>query len=204
MRSTGSQSDPAFLSAGMAEDYVANDNPHAGISVASVAYTNATLTATVLDLGGSAASADVSVSVATDDQFASVVWTGSYTLSAADTRTLGVSPLATNTTYYARLVAENPLGGAVTNTITFTTLAPGAPAGTATFQERGFSTLTATATATYFGVGAEGGEIACGVDAEHFGRAVAVEIGDADLPDDAVAAVRGDGSAPSQRGRTIA
>ena len=167
------QFDPAFLSAGMAEDYVANDNPHAGVSVASVAYTNATLTATVLDLGGSAASADVSVSVATDDQFASVVWTDSYTLSAADTRALGVSPLATNATYYVRLVAENPLGGAVTNTVSFTTLAPGAPAGTSLFLERGFTTLSASATAMVFGTGSESAAIRLEASTDGFATVIA-------------------------------
>lgn len=149
------QTDASFLTPGTAEDYVENDNPHAAVTVASVAYTNVTLTANVLDLGGDATSAGVSVSVSTDNQFTTDVWHTEYSIEAADNRSFDILHLLTNTTYHVRLIAENPLGGGVTNTVSFTTRTPGVPAGTALFLERGFSTLSARATASSIGIGAE-------------------------------------------------
>ena len=95
------QTDTSFLTSETAEEYQENDNPHAAVTVASVAYTNVTLTANVLDLGGDAASAGVSVSVSTDNQFATDVWHTEYSVEAADNRSFDILHLLTNTTWAA-------------------------------------------------------------------------------------------------------
>ena len=64
------QSSPSFLTAGMAESYEETDDPVAGVQASDVAYTNATITATVVKRGGASTSADVTVELATASDFA--------------------------------------------------------------------------------------------------------------------------------------
>ena len=150
------QTDPAFLRAGMAEPYGETDDPLAAVSVASFAYTNATVSAIVSALGTDATSANVTVQVSATADFASPDWTTNYAVSAApDSRSFDVTGLSTGTVYRVRAAVTNSVGaGIVSSVSTFTTLVPGAPSGTATFYERGFTTLSATATVTDFGIGA--------------------------------------------------
>ena len=150
------QTDPAFLTAGMAEPYGESDDPLAAVSVASFAYTNATVSAIVSALGTDATSANVTVQVSATADFAAPVWTTNYAVSAApDSRSFDVTGLSTGTVYRVRAAVTNSVGaGIVSSVSTFTTRAPGAPAGTAAFLARGFSTMSATATATDFGIGA--------------------------------------------------
>lgn len=147
----------AFLTAGMAEPYEETDDPVAGVQVSDVAYTNATVTATVVKRGGAATSADVTVELSAASDFASSLWTTNYTVSAdGDVQVFPVTGLSFGTSYYVRAVVSNTLDAVLTTPATsFTTPTPGSPAGTATFQERGFTTLSATGAAASFGTGAQ-------------------------------------------------
>ena len=151
------QASSSFLTAGMAEPYGATDDPVAGVQASDVAYTNATVTATVVKRGGAATSADVTVELATASDFAAPLWTTNYTVSAdGDVQAFPVAGLSFGTSYYLRAVVSNTLDAVLTTSATsFTTPTPGSPAGTATFQERGFTTLSATGAATAFGTGAQ-------------------------------------------------
>ncbi len=149
------QTNPNFLGAGQALPYGASDDPVAGV-LASGFYTNATITATVALMGTGASFADVTIELSDSDAFASPLWTTNYTVDAdGDSRTFSVGGLAFGTTYYVRAVVTNSLDAGVTASATFTTQTPGAPAGTATFVERGFTTMSATGTTTAFGTGAQ-------------------------------------------------
>ena len=149
------QTNPNFLGAGQALPYGATDDPVAGV-LASGFYTNATITATVALMGTDASFADVTIELADSDAFASPLWTTNYTVDAdGDSRTFSAGGLAFGTTYYVRAVVTNSLDAGVTASATFTTQTPGAPAGTATFVERGFTTMEATGTTTAFGTGAQ-------------------------------------------------
>ena len=169
------QSSPSsFLTAGTAEPLEATADPMAGVVVSSVAYTNATVEVTISSLGTGATSAGVTVEIAATDTFASPVWTETYTATAAGSRSFNVASLATNTAYFVRAVVANNVNGSLTTfPISFTTLAPGAPAGTALFQDRGFSTLSATATATALGTGAESATMRLEASTDGFATVVA-------------------------------
>ena len=150
------QTDADFLTAGMAEPYEETDDPVAGVQVSDVAYTNTTVTATVVKRGGTATTADVTVELSESNDFSSPVWTTQYTVNTDnDVRDFDPTGLAFGVTYYVRAVISNDVDTVLTTpTVSFTTLVPGAPSGTATFYERGFTTLSATATVTDFGIGA--------------------------------------------------
>ncbi len=150
------QTDESFLSAGMAEPYGETDDPFAVVQVSGVAYTNATVTVTVVKRGGTATTADVTVELSESNDFSSPVWTTQYTVNTDnDVRDFDPTGLAFGVTYYVRAVISNDVDTVLTTpTVSFTTLVPGAPSGTATFYERGFTTLSAMATVTDFGIGA--------------------------------------------------
>ena len=149
------QTNPNFLGAGQALPYEVTDDPVAGV-LASGLYTNGTITATVALMGGNASSANVTIELADSDAFASPLWATNYVVDAdGDSRTFSAGGLAFGTTYYVRAVVTNSLDAGVTASATFTTQTPGAPAGTATFVERGFTTMSATGTTTSFGTGAQ-------------------------------------------------
>ena len=152
------QNDPAFLTPGEAEPYGETAVPRGRVEVVSAAYTNATVAAVVSALGAGATSADVLVEIAASSGFENPAWTTNYAVSAPDTRTFAATGLATGTTYHVRATLENNAGADpfVTRTATFTTLVPGAPAGTAEPGRPGFTTLSAAGTATAFGEGATG------------------------------------------------
>ena len=158
------QNDAEFLTAGEATPYAATAEPQVGVVASDVQYTNATLSVSIGSLGMNAGmTADASwldavVLVATEDTFASPVISiplARFT-SAPTVVDATVVPLATNTTYYAKVLATNEFDVVGESSIAmFTMYAPGAPTGTALFQERGFSTLSARATASTIGIGAE-------------------------------------------------
>ena len=146
--------DPAFLTAGEAESYGELVDLAAGVSVTSVAYTNAAVVAAVQALGAGAASADVLVQLAATDNFAAPLWSTNYAVQAAGARTIPLAGLATNATYWVRALVTNSLLDSVSaGPVSFATLAPGAPAGTAAFAGRGTTTLSATAVLSALGAG---------------------------------------------------
>ncbi len=158
------QSGVAFLSAGEATPYEATAEPQVGVVASDVQYTNATLSVSIGSLGMNAGmTADASwleavVLVATEDTFASPVISIPLVrfTSAPTVVTETVVPLATNTTYYAKVLATNEFAVVGESSVAhFTMHAPGVPTGTAAFMERGFSTLSARATASNIGIGAE-------------------------------------------------
>ncbi len=169
------QTDAAFLTAGTAEPYGESDDPLAAVSVPSSAYTNATVSAVVTALGTGAGSADVTVEIASDAGFASAVWTTNYAVSAApDSRSFAVAGLSTGTAYWVRAAVTNDVGaGIVSSVSTFTTLSPGAPSGTAAFLDRGYTTVSATATATAFGTGAQSATLRLEASTDGFTNVVA-------------------------------
>ena len=146
--------DAAFLTAGEAESYEELVDLAAGVSVTSVAYTNATASVSVQALGAGAASADVLLQLAATDDFAAPLWSTNYAVQAAGARTIPIAGLATNATYWVRAFVTNSLLDSVSaGPVSFTTLPPGAPAGTASFAGRGMTTLSATATLSALGAG---------------------------------------------------
>ena len=164
--SYATQSSPTFLTAGEVQPYEATAAPDVGLVVqsAAVGYTNATLTASVGSLGmddGLAADAswvDLLLVVSANDDLSDPLF--SIPLDRVSSVPVAIPaailPLVTNTTYYAKLFATNSFGVAgESSSIFFTTLTPGAPSGTATFLERGFTTLAATGATTGFGTGDE-------------------------------------------------
>ncbi len=176
------QSDPAFLTAGAATPYEATPTPQVGVAVADVQYTNATLTVSVGSLGQNdamtedASWVDATLLVATDDAFANTV----FVLPLARTNEAPASvpvtlvSLATNTTYYAKVLATNSFDVAgESGAVSFATRSPGAPSGTATFLERGFTTLSASGAATAYGTGAQSAAMRLEASADGFTNVVA-------------------------------
>ena len=180
------QSDPAFLTAGAAQTYEVTAAPQVGLSVQSsaVLYTNATLTATIGSLGkneqmtADASWVDPLLVVSANSDLSTPLF--SIPLSRVSTAPVSVPvailPLVTNTTYYAQVLATNSFDVAgESSVISFTTRTPGAPAGTAMFMERGFSTMAATATVTSFGAGGESANVRLEASTDDFETVVAGE-----------------------------
>ncbi len=162
--SYATQSDPAFLEAGAAQEYEASAAPDVGLVAPSSAvhYTNATLTATIGSLGmndGMTADAswvDPLLVVSRNADLSDPVFSLplSRVSSAPVSVPVAILPLVTNTTYYAQLRATNSFDVAGESGVaTFTTLDPQPPAGSVLFHSRGFTTLTASATVSGFGTG---------------------------------------------------
>ena len=171
------QSSPSFLTAGMAEPYGETDDPVAGVFVpaASLGYTNATVSVSISSFGGDATSADVTVQVSTSSDFADISWAGDRPISVIGSSAFYPVGLSCGTTYYVRAVLNNGGDGEpfATSVATFTTLAPGAAVGSATFLERGFTTLSASATAMQFGTGSESAAIRLEASTDGFATVIA-------------------------------
>ena len=150
-----SMANASFLTVGAAEAYGANPDPMGAAVVSDVGYTNAALAVTVTSVGDGATRADVTVAVSATADFASPLWTTSYSVTGADSRSFGLVTLSTGTTYRVRATIANNLGNSlVLEPDPFTTLAPGAPeAAAASFLSRGFTTLSAQGAVTDFGTG---------------------------------------------------
>ena len=162
--SRATQIDPAFLTAGAAQEYEASAAPDVGLVAPSSAvhYTNATLTATIGSLGmndGMTADAswvDPLLVVSRNADLSDPVFSLplSRVSSAPVSVPVAILPLVTNTTYYAQLRATNSFDVAGESGVaSFTTLDPQPPAGSILFHSRGFTTLTASATVSGFGTG---------------------------------------------------
>ncbi|MBQ6102866.1 MAG: hypothetical protein IJL06_04260 [Kiritimatiellae bacterium] len=167
------QTDPAFLSAGQVEAPQELTDPAASLATASIAYTNATIAVTVAALGGTG-SMDVDVEISATDDFATILQTESTTATGTGGYDVSFVGLSFGTTYYARAVLDNHDHAPVTtDSISFTTLSPGAPEGTAAFFSRGFTTLTATASASDIGTGAQSATIRLEASTDGFTNVVA-------------------------------
>ena len=122
------QSSASFLTVGTAEEYSdENRDPVASVVVSDVGYTNATVTATVYSRGTDATSADVTVELATSNDFASPLWTTNYTVGADNVaQAFFVAGLELGTSYYVRAVVSNNLNAVLTTSpAAFATTAPG-------------------------------------------------------------------------------
>ena len=151
-----SVADAAFLTAGEAESYGALVDLTAGVSVSNVSYTNATIGVSIGALGDGAASASVLVQLAATSDFASPVWSTTYSVTEPGLRTFPVAGLATNAAYFARALVTNSLLESVSaGPASFTTLAPGAPMASAAVGGRTASSISATVSVTSFGAGSD-------------------------------------------------
>ena len=149
-------SDSTFLTAGTVQEYEVPDDPFADLVVSSVQYTNATATVMVMALGGNATEAHVTVEFATDDAFESIVKTETLTVSTVGLQTVSATGLSYGSTYYVRAALSNDDGDSLAlGPVSFTTLTPGSPVGTASLASPGYTSLHATAIASDFGTGAE-------------------------------------------------
>ena len=101
-----SMNNAGFLTPGEAEDYEETGDPVAGVRVSDVDYTNATVSVNISSFGGDATSADVTVQVATSNDFATPVWSTNYTATQTGERSF-VAYLSYGTTYYVRAVLDN-------------------------------------------------------------------------------------------------
>ena len=169
-----SMNDAAFLTAGEAESYSGVFPPSVGIVVSSTQYTNASFTVSVGSIGTGGVQADVSVAFSASDTLANPLWTTNYIVHGVDAQSVSLAGLATGTTYYMQAQIVNDQN--VTNkspVVTLATLAPGVPSGTATFLERGFTTLSASATAMVFGTGSESAAIRLEASTDGFATVIA-------------------------------
>ena len=148
------QADPAFLSAGAAED-VDDAGPSARLSAAAAGYTGATARARLYSLGENARSATVRVEISDAEDFSSAVWSDEAEVQAAGLVEFAATGLPFGTALWARATVTNDLGADVSlGPVAFATPSPGAPEGTAELAVRGFTTLSASCAATAFGEGA--------------------------------------------------
>ena len=130
--------------------------PEATASLSSVVCTNAVFAVDVTSLGQGAANATVSIQVAQNLAFTGDVlsFPDQTTVTATGTATASAWGLALGATYYARAVVSNNIEQVYeTDAIRFTTLVPGPPHGTAANADPGYTTVSANATMTDFGVG---------------------------------------------------
>ena len=130
--------------------------PEATVSLSSVVCTNAVFAVDVTSLGQGAANATVSIQVAQNLAFTGDVlsFPDQTTVTATGTATASAWGLALGATYYARAVVSNNIAQVYeTDAVRFTTLVPGPPHGTALNADPGYTTVSANATITDFGVG---------------------------------------------------
>ena len=133
------------------------DAPVGSIAFSSAAVTNATFAVEVTDFGTDASEASVTVEVCASEDFTGTIlsFPASEDLLQLGTVSVAATGLSRNSSYYARaIVTNNRNVELTTDAIEFSTLAPGAPVGTATAGNVGFTTLSATARVTSFGMNA--------------------------------------------------
>lgn len=115
------------------EPFRLSDAPGAALSLDFCHYTTASFTATATTLGLGGTSADMSVEIAADSGFTTLIDMIAVTngLATVPCRIAGIAvttPLLTNTTYYARAKVVNQNGAAgYSEVLSFTTLNPGPP-----------------------------------------------------------------------------
>ena len=168
-----SMTDASFLTAGEAELYGESSAPVAGILVSSVGYTNATVVVALSDFGTGAASADGALEVAATADFAAPLLTETYSAANTGPRSFDVPGLSTNTTYFVRVFLTNDLQAATAVApVSFTTLAPGAPAGAVSLFGRDASSISATATVSSSGTAAGSASVRLEVSTDGFATTV--------------------------------
>ena len=151
-----SMADAAFLKAYEAESYGTPVGLTAGLSVSDIFYTNATIGVSIGSLGADAASASVLVQLAETSDFASPVWSTTYSVTEAGLRTFPVAGLATNAAYFACALVTNSLLESVSaGPASFTTLAPGAPMASAAVSGRTASSISAAVSVAEIGAGSD-------------------------------------------------
>ena len=187
------QANPAFLSAGTAED-IDETGPAAMLSVAGEHYSGATARVRLFSLGGNAESATVRIVISSSEDFADPVWSDESPVSSAGLYEVAATGLSFGTAYWARATVTNDLGADISlGPVPFRTPSPGAPEGTAEIAVRGFTTLSALGAVTAFGTDATsatmrleastdaGFSMLAGVSAEvpaTLGQGAALEIAD--------------------------
>ena len=130
--------------------------PEATVSLSSAGCTNAIFSVDVTNRGQGAESATVSIQVAQN-----LAFTGNVLSFPDQTTVLEIGVVAASAwgldpgaTYYGRAVVSNDIEQVYeTDAVRFTTLVPGPPHGTASNADPGYTTLSAFATTTDFGVG---------------------------------------------------
>jgi hypothetical protein len=177
-------SDASFLSAGTVAYLQSTPPPLVGLAApaSGVLFTNATLMAKVGTLGTDATMANaaswvdlelvVSANADLSSPFLREPLDRATTAPTSMVRTL--APLATNATYYAKLLARNSFGVAgESGVVSFTTRSPGPPSGTGAFLSSGLTRLAATGTVTDFGAGAAAATIRLEASTDSFATIVA-------------------------------
>ena len=107
---------------------LAENAPSFKIAVDSVASTNLSVTATCLGLGEGATTVDASVQLATDSAFAHVVQTKALALSGLGSESVSFTGVATDTTYYLRVVGTNDIPETGMSSTVSATTGPAGPA----------------------------------------------------------------------------
>ena len=128
--------------------------PVGTIALSSAAVTNATFAVAVTDLGQGASGASVTVQVCASADFTGTVlsFPAASDLSDAGTVSVAASGLSASSTYYARAIVVNSADVELTtDAVEFSTYAPGAPVGTASAGDVGFTTLTGVGRVSDFG-----------------------------------------------------
>ena len=170
----GSMADAGFLTAGTVQSYDGSAKPIAYLSMFSVQYTNATASVDLTAFGDGATGADVTIEIAGDAGFSSIVKRETVALASLGTADVRVWGLDYGTTYYVRAFVTNSLDAARDlGPLAFTTLTPGDPAGTAALVPPGYTTLGATATASTFGTGAQSATLRLEASTDGFSTVVA-------------------------------
>ena len=194
--------DASFLSAGTVAYLQSTPPPLVGLAApaSGVLFTNATLMAKVGTLGTDATMANaaswvdleliVSANADLTSPFLREPLDRATTAPTSMVRTL--APLATNATYYAKLLARNSFGVAgESGVVSFTTRSPGPPSGTGAFLSSGLTRLAATGTVTDFGAGAAAATIRLEASTDSFATIVATAETNAVLGQSAAFALDG-------------
>ena len=128
--------------------FQASGAPSSTVSIDFTDYTAASFTATMVSLGFGGSSADLSVEIASDSDFTSIIETIFVTngITSTPCTVSGLAstvPLLTNTTYYVRAkgINENSATG-FSERVSFTTLTPSQPTASAAFVSKGFDSGT--------------------------------------------------------------
>ena len=165
--------DASFLSAGPVAHLGLSPSPVAGISAppSGIGVTNAALAVKVGSLGTGADWADLLLLVGADEDLSDPLFRVALDRAASAptsmVRTIG--PLATNATYYAKILATNALGVAGESAVlAFTTRSPGPPSGTGAFLAHGPARIVAEGAVTDYGYGAGAATIRLEASADGF------------------------------------
>jgi hypothetical protein len=159
LRTTSEVTAPLHVFEEFLTPFQASGSPSGMITVDAVDYTAASFTATAASLGLGGTSADISVQIAADAEFATIVEAIAVSngIAAVPTVVSGITnavPLVTNTTYCARAKVVNQNGAAgYSAAVSFTTLNPGLPVVAGVFAGAGFDYANFGGSLTAYGAG---------------------------------------------------